>query len=233
MLDDPVVTDRSTPPPSLLRWTALCAAAETLGMAASAVATRTAQTLVADPARGLWIIVAGGLIEGMALGVAQGAGLARWLHGRRLRWVLVTVLVAGIGWAAGSAPAALTTDEGGGEPPRLLILAGAAGLGLVMGALLGAAQAVVLRGRAAHPWRWIPASALGWTAAMPVVFLGAGFAGADWPLAAVAALGAVTGMVGGAVLGLVSGPFLRTLQGPRVRNGRADASGGRIGTARR
>jgi hypothetical protein len=220
----PVTTaiHRVAGPPPLLRWTGFCAAAEAIGMAASAAAARIADTVVGGAPTtsvaliALAIIVAGGLVEGVALGVAQAAGLAAWLTGRRGRWILVTVLVAGLGWAAASAPAVLSDDADGAEPALVTVLAATAGLGLVMGAALGAAQALVLRGRVPHPWRWTVGSALGWTVAMPVVFLGAGLTGAQWPLVAVVAAGAVTGLAAGGAFGLLSGSVLPAVVGASV-----------------
>jgi hypothetical protein len=158
--------------------------------------------------------VAGGLVEGIALGVAQAVGLRGLLVGRARRaWVLVTVLVAGLGWTVASAPASLSPDSGP-EPPVALVLSGAMALGAVMGAVLGAAQACVLRGAVAHPWRWVGANATAWAVAMPVIFLGAMAPSAAWSVTAVAVLGAGTGLVGGTVVGAVSGWFLPSLCGP-------------------
>lgn len=194
-------------------------------MTAAAGAAKISQTLVDEPAAvalALSLVVAGGLVEGVALGVAQAAGLRRWLP--RLdsrRWVLVTVTVAGLGWAAASAPAVLAGDSdggSGGEPPLLLVLGGGAALGVAMGAVLGAAQALVLRGRVRHPWRWVGANALAWSPAMAVIFLGATAPAAGWPAPAVVALGTATGLAAGATLGLVSGWFLPSLTGPPQHN---------------
>jgi hypothetical protein len=80
-------------------------------------------------------------------------------------------LVTGRGWAAASAPVVLVGD-GGPVPPAALVLAGAAALGASMGAVLGAAQALVLHGIVRHPWRWVPVSTLAWTPAMAVIFFG-------------------------------------------------------------
>ena len=83
-----------------------------------------------------------------------------------------------------------------------------------MGVALGAAQAWALRHRVRHPWRWIAGSAAGWTAAMPVIFLGATGVGATWPWWIVVPIGTLTGLAAGLALGIVSGPFLDTLDGP-------------------
>jgi hypothetical protein len=215
---------------SLARWTALCAAAETVGMTAAAGAAKAAQAVTGDPATGaetavgLSIIVAGGLVEGVALGTAQAAGLGRLVPGLdRRRWVAVTIAVAGVGWAGFSAPAALGGEDGA-APPVPVMLAGAAVLGAGMGAVLGAAQALVLRGRVPNPWRWVGANAVAWVPVMTIIFLGAGTPDSDWSVPAVLGLGAVTGAAAGAVLGLVTGRFLPSLTGHALRSGRADAT---------
>ncbi len=83
-----------------------------------------------------------------------------------------------------------------------------------MGTVLGAAQALLLRGHVAHPWRWVGANVLAWTVTMPVIFLGATTPAADWSVPPVVGLGAATGLAAGVVLGVVSGHFLPLLTGP-------------------
>ena len=155
----------------------------------------------------------------MALGSAQAWPLGRWLPAfRRGRYVLATVLVAGIGWAVASAPAVLTGEDGGAGPPLSLVLPGAAGLGLLMGLLLGSAQAIALRGATSHPRRWVAANAMAWPPAMVVVFVGAGLPSGDWPLARVLLEGLVTGAAAGTVLGLVTAWNLALLTGAPAHN---------------
>jgi hypothetical protein len=203
----------------------MCASAEAIGMTAAAAAAKSSQALVGEPSNGseasiaLALVVAGGLVEGVALGGLQAAGLQRALPALdRRRWLLVTMAVAGVGWAVASAPAALSGGGDGPEPALLLVLGGALGLGVAMGALLGAAQAMALRGHVRHPWRWVAANAAAWGLAMMVIFLGATAPGADWPGPTVAVLGTVTGLAAGTVLGVVSGWFLPTLDGPPAHN---------------
>ena len=211
-------------------WVAACAIAEAVGMAAAAGAARYATSL-ADRgvthanAWGLAVVVLGGLVEGTALGWLQARALNGVLGpaGRR-RWLFSTLLVAGLGWAAASAPAALAGSDAGDQPPLVLVLLGAAALGVVMGAVLGAAQASALRNLVRHPWRWVTGSTLGWTVAMPVIFLGATSVGASWPWWLVVPAGAVTGLMAGSALGVVSGPFLETLDGPAIRKRRMPRS---------
>ena len=190
-----------------LRWVVACAAAETVGMSASAGAARAADGLA--PAVALLLVVGGGLVEGTALGAAQATVLRPRLGRSGARaWVWATVVVAGLGWGAGSAPATLAGDDGGTTPALGLVLLGATGLGLAMGALLGAAQAVVLRRRVRHPWRWVTANACGWAVAMAVIFAGATTAAAGWSWPVLLGYGALTGAVAGMALGVVTGAWL-------------------------
>ncbi len=209
------------------RWIVLCTSAEAIGMTAAATAAKVAHSLVREPSGtgqrwlGLMLVVAGGLVEGVALGGLQAAGLRRLLPGLdRHRWVLLTTAVAGLGWAVASAPAALSGNESdsAASPPALLMLSGAAALGATMGAVLGAAQASALRGLVSRPARWTTANVAAWAPAMVVIFAGAGAPAADWRVAAVAGLGTLTGAMAGAVLGLVTGLFLPALAGRPARS---------------
>jgi hypothetical protein len=194
------------------RWLRACVAAEAIGMTAASSAAVVADRL--GSAAALTVVVVGGLVEGAALGWLQGGVLAQAFPAlsRRLFGV-ATVAVAGLGWAAASAPAAFADDGTTDAPPLLAILVMAAVLGVVMGSALGAAQAITLRGAVAHPWRWIGASAAGWTPTMAVIFVGATAPDASWPVSAIVGTGVLTGVAAGAVLGLVTGWFLPSLTG--------------------
>lgn len=185
-------------------------------MTAAALAFRTAEPMAnggAGTALALALVLLGGLMEGSALGFVQSVLLGRvYPRLRRRRYVVATVLVAGLGWSAAAAPSVLTRDDGGGGMPSLLlVLPAAAGLGLVMGAVLGAAQAWSLRGAVQHPWHWVAANVTAWPGVMAVIFLGAGIPGSTWRLGAVLVVALGTGAAAGAVLGLVTGLFLPSL----------------------
>jgi len=187
-------------------------------MTAAASAAAASRSLVGEPAgagevaASLTLVVAGGLAEGTALGLAQSWAFRRVVPRLRARrYVLVTVLVAGLGWAAASLPGTLAGPGDGAGPPVLLVVAGGAGLGALMGAMLGSAQAVALRGSVARPGAWVPANAVAWTPAMAVVFLGATTAGGSWTVPVLAGWGAVTGPVAGAVLGRILGSWVPRL----------------------
>jgi len=224
------------------RWILACAVAETVGMTASAVAARLGQHAVDDGGSGarwlaLAVVVAGGLVEGTALGVLQSSVLSsRWRRLSRARFTLVTVLVAGVGWALASAPGVLAgDDEGTTAPPLAVVLLGAFGIGLAMGPVLGTAQALALRHVVAHPWRWVAANAAAWPLAMTVIFVGASTAGADWSLPVLALYGAATGALAGAALGAVSALWIGSLDGQPLANRTALAliAGRRLGLHRR
>ncbi|WP_148046693.1 nitroreductase/quinone reductase family protein [Nocardioides pocheonensis] len=223
------------------RWILACAAAETIGMGVSAAAARLGQDVADGPQSAarwlaLGVVVAGGLVEGTALGVLQGQVLGtRWPRLSRFRYALLTVLVAGLGWAGASAPSVLGGGEDTSGPPVVLMVLGGLGLGLLMGPVLGLAQATALRGVVRHPWRWVVASTAAWPPAMALIFTGASTAGAHWSLPVLAAYGAATGALAGAALGLVSSPWLAALDGQPIANQVALAmvAGRRLGAHRR
>lgn len=226
---------------SYRRWIGACALAETIGMGVSAAAARLGQDIVKGPdpgARGLALaaVVLGGLVEGTALGLLQGWVLGtRWPRLSRLRFALLTVLVAGIGWVAASAPSVLSGNGDQAGPPVMLMVLGGFGLGLVMGPVLGAAQALTLRDVVAHPRRWVSANAAAWPVAMALIFTGASTAGAHWSLPVLVAYGAATGALAGAALGLVTAGWMASLDGQPVANRLALAmvAHGRLGMHRK
>ncbi|UDF12255.1 nitroreductase/quinone reductase family protein [Antiquaquibacter oligotrophicus] len=173
-------------------------------MTAAATAALLAAT-VPSPWLALFIIVAGGLVEGTALGVLQGVVLRRWLPGASAAaWAIVTVAIAGVGWAAASVPSQLAGGSGDG-PPWWVILGGALLLGAIMGAVLGTGQSFVLRRKAPYPWRWVGISAAAWAPAMVIIFAGATAPDESWAPAAIIITASATGAAAGALLGLVSG----------------------------
>ena len=58
------------------------------------------------------------------------------------------------------------------EPPQAVVLLLAAGMGLVAGLILSAAQWRVLRRHVTRAWQWLPANAIAWAAGMPLIFAG-------------------------------------------------------------
>lgn len=205
--------------PALGRWIVLCAIAEAIGMTAAAAAAQVTDDWGLAGIPSLLVIVAGGLVEGAAVGALQAIGLAPWLSGGgRTRWFIVTLVVAGLGWAAATAPSQFSGPDGGGAPSLALVLVGGLALGAAMGALLGLGQALVLRGRVPHPLRWVGVSTLAWAPTMLLIFLGASIPDASWTTGAIILMGTITGVVAGAVFGVASGLFFPAVQGASVVN---------------
>jgi hypothetical protein len=208
----------------MFRWVAGCATAEAVGMTAAAAAARGGDA-IGGTAAVATLAVAGGVVEALAVGVATAAGLRVAAPSlSRVRWTAATTVVAGLCWGVGSLPAALSADgepaAAGPSPAAWLVAAGAIGVGVATGAVLGAAQSALLRGHVRHPWRWTTASTLAWPLPMAVIFLGAGTPDAGWATWQVLALAAPTGLLAGALLGAVLGVCASSLNGTPV-SGRA------------
>lgn len=200
----------------LASWVLTCATAEGIGMTASSAAAKVTQDpdVSSRAALALAIVVLGGLVEGVALGVLQARALSRrWPGVATRRYAGLTVLVAGLGWSAGSASPVLAGDEpGAGEPPLALVLLGAAGLGALMGLLLGYAQSTALRSAVRRPGRWVTANTVAWVVVMPAIFLGASRPDADWSPGSVILFGLLTGILAGMMLGVFTGMWFRGLE---------------------
>ena len=170
----------------------------------------------------LLIAMVGGAIEGLAVGYAQWLLLKRWLLSlTALAWVGVTVAAAVVGWFLGTLPSivlGIVADDSAapeaataGPPLWVMPLIGM-GSGLVLGALFGWAQSLVLRRHVTNARTWTMANALGWAAAMAVMFTGAGIPSEPWPLGRLLPLAALTGVVAGLAIGGVTGAFLQRLR---------------------
>jgi hypothetical protein len=231
---DRVRTRRTSMSELTRRWMLACGLAEAIGMGAAAGAAKWSQTFVGGRTGvmqvllALSMVVAAGLVEGVSLGTAQSWALRMTHpHHRRLRYVTMTILVAGIGWAGASAPGVLAGPAGSGtQPPQGLVVLGGAGLGLVMGCLLGVVQAWVLAPVVVRPARWVVANACAWTPAMAIIFWGATTPGAEWPWWQVVPLGCLTGGVAGAVLGLMLARWVPRLG---IRDGQLGSSDAAVG----
>lgn len=177
-------------------------------MTASAAAARSAADLT-PMLLAAAVVVAGGLVEGLAVGVAQATSLAPDLAAlRRRRYVVVTLLAAGLGWGLGSVPSVVQDDPAASSPPLLLMALGGAAVGAAMGVVMGLVQGSALRGSVRRPWRWVTANAAAWTPVMAVMMVGASVPSESWSLVAVLPWAALVGVVAGAVLGLVLARFV-------------------------
>lgn len=163
---------------------------------------------------GLGLFTLLGAYEGAVVGLAQWIVLGRRLPAiSRRSWVWATVAGAAVSWFLGMLPSTIMSliGDGGGampEPEGAGVYVMAAGMGLLLGAILATPQWRVLRRQVRGAGWWIPANALAWAAAMPLIFLAAALPlprDGLLPLLAVAAAaiataGAVVGAIHGAVL---------------------------------
>lgn len=125
------------------------------------------------------VAVASGAIEATVLGLAQWFAMRPWFPAiTRRAWWLATLAGALAAYVLGYLPSTLMSlgEESGGavmaEPPQAVVLLLAAGLGLVGGAVLSAAQWYVLRNHTPRAGWWIPANMAAWMAGMPLIFWG-------------------------------------------------------------
>jgi hypothetical protein len=184
-------------------------------------------------------IVLGTVLEGVVVGVAQEVVLRRYVDLLRPRaWTIATAAGAGLAWTLGMAPStfmALAAPPAGGapmaEPSTAVTMLLAAGLGLVAGPILGAAQWVALRRVVDGAGRWLWANALAWAVGMPIVFLGMDLV--PWtghPAAVALAVYAVCGVAGLAV-GAVHGRVLLTMLDGTARQPASSACAARHAAA--
>lgn len=188
-------------------WIIACTFGEAAGIAAVAA-------IYAAIDRGIlvhawaWILIAGA-IEGFCLGSAQALVLTR-ADVRPAPWIAATVLAAVEGYGLSILGGAGSNDAAADAEPPMFVLAGLGVLmGLAMGALMGAAQAIIARGKVPL-LHWIAANAFGWALTMPVIMLAATSAERVWPLGGVALLGAGAGAAAGLLVAITTSFALPT-----------------------
>ena len=170
------------------------------------------------------VAVLSGALEATVVGLLQHRAVVPWLPSLSRRswwwatlWGALTAYV--LGWLPSTVMSVVAVEQGGppvAEPPQWLVLVGAAGLGLVAGAVLAWAQALVLRHHVTRAWRWVPANMLAWAVGMPIVFLGMDLAFRAEGAAPRAAVLVATLALTGAVVGVTNGSFLVRMVPPRL-----------------
>jgi hypothetical protein len=160
--------------------------------------------------------VVAGVIEATLVGFAQWWAMHPWLPSiRRNQWWLGTLGGALLAYILGYLPptiidlgAQVTGEAPIAEPPQIIVLLLAAGLGFVAGAVLSWAQWLVLRHHVERAGWWVPANMLAWMIAMPIIFwavdlaykMQTGWVIILFALAILLAVGALVGAIHGAVL---------------------------------
>jgi hypothetical protein len=206
------------------RWVAANALGEFIGLGAVAALGFLFLRHIGEPANAVQAVaLAGafvllGAFEGAVVGLAQRQVLRTRLPAVR-GWVRATVTGAMAAWAVGMLPSTLMSlsqqqDYAApvAQPPLVMLLLLAAGLGAVAGPLLAAFQWLSLREVVARKaWLWLPANAAAWTVGMPVIFLGAQANEVTSSPSAIAVAVALSLLLTGAVVGAVHGRVLLSL----------------------
>lgn len=188
-------------------WLLACMLGEAIGIAG--MATAYVATGSGSLPYAATILTAGG-IEGLALGLFQALVLRGRVRGfSSTGWIVATLGIALLAYGAslafwaGAPSAPVTADAATAAPPLFLILPAAGAVGLVLGALMGAAQAMFGRLHHVPVLRWSLASGLGWALAM-VVITAAASSFVPQTLGAAALIGGLTGAAAGLLLGLAT-----------------------------
>jgi hypothetical protein len=169
------------------------------------------------------LMTATGIIEGTVVGWFQWRVLRRLFAEISLRaWWAATLLGALTAWFLGSLPSSLMgmgSEEAGMapiEPPLVLILLLACGMGLILGVILALPQWRVLRKHAARAWVWLPANCLAWGLGMALIFAGIDIVQRIGTLAGFLIGMTVTLFITGAVVGSIHGAFLVRMTSTKV-----------------
>jgi hypothetical protein len=212
---------------SLGRWTAACSVGELLGFGIAGVLGALAFRAIPDPttvplALALVLACAGaGLIEGALLGVFQWLAMRSAFPSISARaWAWTTALAGATGWILGSLPPTLFSLLGA-EPTDASAPAWDPGLvetvlvssllGLLLGAMFGGFQWLVLRKHAERAHRWIGANALAWMVALPWSYVAGSSVPASSPPVVLGLVAIGTGASMGVTVALITGLFLRRL----------------------
>lgn len=191
------------------RWTLACMAGETLGITVAAGSMALLTLVAAPPALLVGGMVAAGVIEGSALALFQHHVLRERLPTLpRRAWLTATVLVAALGWLGG-ALATLGAPAGAGAAPSDGVMMGLgllAGAGL--GAILGGAQAVVLRRYSRGAGLWVAANAVGWAVGLAWLMLAASLPTTQSGLPEILLAGLLGGALAGLIVGAATAPVL-------------------------
>jgi len=163
-------------PAMLERWITVTVLGEAIGFGGAMALGRAVVARLGEPTGPLaelyvfGLSATAGLVEGACLGLAQWLVLRRIFPRLPLRsWVLATAIGAALAWVLGMGAGTHGPSE---PPPAIVIAVLAIAGGLVLGAVLGAAQALVLRRHSDAGGPWILASAVGWTLGLLFAFAG-------------------------------------------------------------
>ena len=217
---DPSAHPAATPPASrtptaqpvrLGRWWCFVTIGEVVGFSAP-IAVLAAATVLRWPPAVAWPAIAvAGALEGTALGAAQHLATRGSALVVPRAWIPATAAAAVFAWSIGLAPSQLADLGVAIDWSSPLVLAVAALAALALLASIPVAQWLVLRGRVARAWRWVPITFAAWLLGLPASFAPSPFIDESTPWYGVALAFALAGLVMAAVVALVTGFGMRRL----------------------
>jgi hypothetical protein len=209
------------------KWVALCGAAELIGISAAGAWYGTVNVWIGEPAAipariAAWFLMSLAAVpEGLILGGLQVAGIHWFIPDvSPRRWISATILVGLFGWGVGTFIPLFVmreaTPQTGAEPGLGATAVFAAVFGVAVGAIFGLAQAWALPSHVRPRALWVVGNAIGWAAALPLIYVAAQIGGdyEGWSLRLAA--WAAGGCAGGASLGVATGCALSLLERGRT-----------------
>jgi hypothetical protein len=205
----------------LLKWTFACGFGEFFGIGIAAGIGFSFFLVAGEPDTitkkilTLARAVCAGIIEGLVTGSLQWIVLkGRFEEVRARSWLFYTALGAAVAWIIGMTYPTFFVGQASSssaamvEPSTVMLVLLAAASGIVLGALFGFFQWLVLRRNVLKASWWILANAVAWMVGMVFIYLGASLPTADTAMATVALIGAVSGLLAGMSVGAITAGFL-------------------------
>jgi hypothetical protein len=192
------------------RWWIVVTLAEAIGfMVPAAIGIATAKAGIEGAAQA-WLLVAGGALEGVALGAGQAWAFPLPVH--KARYIACTALGAAFAWASAMAVVSLAAAP---SIPTFVTI----GVGVSAGVLgvwaMGAAQWIELRRHTVGARRWIAWTALAWILALPFSFAPGPFVDETTPFSSQIVLWAMGGLSMACVMALVTWQGVRRITAAR------------------
>lgn len=220
--------DRTAIPSLRWRWTVAIIAGELVGFLPPAL-TGAALATVEAPDLVLVIgLTAAGVLEGVALGVAQHSIIGSlWPDIERRHWVAATAAAAGLAWLVGMGGSTVASSDG--VPTAVAI-----GLAVVVGPLalcsMGYLQWLVLRRVVTDCARWVPVTTAAWLVGVTIPVAALSLVPNRWPPTAHVGIAVVAAVAMGALVGIITGGMVESLADPD-RPGRTTAAASRTSAA--
>lgn len=204
-----------------MEWVGVNAVAELLGLGVTVIVAALVFPQLNPQMTGFAVLasalllIATGAFEGLCVGTLQWVVLRRRLYNFPWRkWAFPTIVGALAAWTLGMLPSTImnTLEASGtvvltGEPPPFVMYSMAAGMGFILGAILGIPQWWALSNYVPKAGIWIVANALAWAVGMPIIFMGIDMIGAmGTSVVAVAVIRTL--ILAGTAVGAIHGFFL-------------------------